>query len=413
VSHRLPLFAGYGVELEYMIVDATTLDVRPRADILLRNPDGDVASEIDAGALAWSNELAAHVIELKTNGPAARLDGLAATFQHHVRRCNHLLHPHGLRLMPTAMHPWMDPHAELVLWPHEYGSVYEALHRIFDCTGHGWANLQSAHLNLPFDSDDAFRRLHAAVRLVLPIVPALAASSPIIDGARRPSLDTRLEVYRTNARRIPSLTGQVIPERVDSEAAYERTVLEPIYADMRPHDPAGVLRYEWINARGAIARFGRGTIEIRVTDVQEHPGADLAIAAAIVAVLQALVREEPSAFDAQHDIRMESLVEVLHTTTVDADHTVLRDRAYLDRLGFPGGGPCQAHELWRHLIGTHLARDPFHAEWSPALDVILDRGCLARRIVARLDGGVTRESIASVYGELCNALEAGVPFHGA
>ena len=53
-----------------------------------------------------------------------------------------------------------------------------------------------------------------------------------------------------------------------------------------------VPRDEWLNARGAIARFGRGTIEIRVLDVQECPQADLAICAAVVEVLQALVAED-------------------------------------------------------------------------------------------------------------------------
>jgi hypothetical protein len=32
-----------------------------------------------------------------------------------------------------------------------------------------------------------------------------------------------------------------------------------------------VLRHEWVNARGAIARFDRSAIEIRVLDVAECP----------------------------------------------------------------------------------------------------------------------------------------------
>ena len=41
-------------------------------------------------------------------------------------------------------------------------------------------------LNLPFSSDEEFGRLHAAIRLLLPLLPALAASSPLV------------EVYRAN-----------------------------------------------------------------------------------------------------------------------------------------------------------------------------------------------------------------------
>ena len=48
-----------------------------------------------------------------------------------------------------------------------------------------------------------------------------------------------------------------------SHAAYERDILQRIYSDLEPLDPEGVLRHEWVNARGAIARFDRGTVEIR------------------------------------------------------------------------------------------------------------------------------------------------------
>ena len=109
--------------------------------------------------------------------------------------------------MPTAMHPWMDPHAEARLWPHEYNAVYAAFNRIFDCRGHGWSNLQSTHINLPFRGDEEFGRLHAAIRLVLPIIPGVAASSPAADGRLSGLLDSRLDAYRSNARRIPSISS--------------------------------------------------------------------------------------------------------------------------------------------------------------------------------------------------------------
>ncbi|TFG66632.1 MAG: glutamate--cysteine ligase, partial [Gemmatimonadales bacterium] len=170
-----------------MIVDADTLDVLPVADRLL----GEEA-EIDRGALAWSNELVLHVIELKTNGPAACLSSLPSHFQHDVAEIVEALKPLGARLMPTGMHPWMKPD-EARLWPHEYTAVYRALDRLFSCKQHGWSNLQSTHINLPFHGDEEFGRLHAAIRLVLPLIPALAASSPLQEGVRTGLLDTRLE----------------------------------------------------------------------------------------------------------------------------------------------------------------------------------------------------------------------------
>src|SRR5690606_17301416 len=141
----------------------------------------------------------------------------------------------------------------------------------------GWANLQSVHLNLPFDGDEEFGRLHAAIRLVLPILPALAASSPLKDGHYTGLKDTRLDVYQSNQRKVPSIAGRVVPEQVFTQKDYEEQILQRNYQDIAPYDPEGILQDEWLNSRGAIARFQRNAIEIRVLDIQECPAADLAI----------------------------------------------------------------------------------------------------------------------------------------
>src|SRR5690606_17796342 len=144
------LFQGFGIELEYMIVDRSTLAVRPVADELLRAVTGAYADAVDWTDTAWSNELVAHVIELKTQGPRAPLAGIAAPFAADVARINDLPEPLEAMLLPTAMHPWMDPRADTRLWPHGDATIYQTYDRIFGCQGHGWSNLQSMHLNLPF-----------------------------------------------------------------------------------------------------------------------------------------------------------------------------------------------------------------------------------------------------------------------
>ena len=42
---RLHIFQAYGVELEYMIVDRNTLDIRPIADELLKEALGHLGSD--------------------------------------------------------------------------------------------------------------------------------------------------------------------------------------------------------------------------------------------------------------------------------------------------------------------------------------------------------------------------------
>src|SRR5688500_9601059 len=87
------LFEVYGVELEYMIVDSHTLGERPIADRLIEAERGAIENEIERGTFAWSNELARHVVEIKTNGPAPELAGLARGFASETARIDALLAP--------------------------------------------------------------------------------------------------------------------------------------------------------------------------------------------------------------------------------------------------------------------------------------------------------------------------------
>jgi carboxylate-amine ligase len=412
MNHAFPLaaFAGYGVELEYMIVDRQTLSVLPIADELLHQVAGEYVAEVRRGGAAWSNELMLHLVELKNPFPIAELESLPAIFQAEIGIINRLLEPLGARLMPSAMHPWMDPHTEARLWPHQHADIYQTYDRIFDCKRHGWANLQSMHLNLPFADDHEFARLHAAIRLVLPILPALAASSPMAEGQHSGFMDFRMENYRRHEIKIPSLLGQVIPDTVTSRAEYEQRIFAVMYRDIAPCDPAGVLRQEWLNARGVIPRFDRSALEIRVIDVQECPQADLAIAAATIAVVRALYQAQWAPLEAQQAFATSDLVKIMLATIRDADEAIIDNVPYLRLLGFPHRH-CQAGELWQYLVDVMWRSYPeLGSLWQEPLEVILQRGPLARRISRAVGTDTSRDHLQAAYRELCNCLDTGQMF---
>lgn len=409
MSERAPLhlFEAFGIEIEYMIVDSETLAIRPIADELLKAVAGAYEMEVERGALRWSNELALHLVELKTNGPVPSLAGLHQAFQTDVEAIDALLDPMGARLLPTAMHPWMSPD-ELRLWPHEDDVIYRSLHRIFDCRGHGWSNLQSVHVNLPFADDEELGRLHAAIRLVLPILPALAASSPYVDGRPSGLLDTRVEVYRHNASRIPSVTGRVIPEGVFRRLDYE-ALLQGVYRDLAPLDPEGILQHEWINARGCIARFDRMALEIRLLDVQECPRMDLAIAEATLAAVRALVDETWVSYEEQQAWHELDLEPILLTTIRDAEQAVIDDVRFLKAFGLDGPS-VRAGRIWEHVTETQIEPHPEHAAAVADLSLILAEGCLARRIVRAAGPNPDRRQMRDVYLRLSDCLAQGRSF---
>lgn len=406
VPAPLSLFAGFGIELEYMIVAQGSGDVLPVADRVLEREAGEITNAVEHGAIAWSNELVLHVIELKTNGPAPALEPLPALFLDDVQRINRHLADLDGRLMPTAMHPWMDPEHETVLWPHDDREIYAAYDRIFNCQGHGWSNLQSMHINLPFAGDAEFRLLHTAIRSLLPVLPAIAASSPLLEGRLTGFLDTRLETYRFNARRIPSITGLVVPEFVGTRGEYEQRILAPMYADIAPLDPGHVLQYEWLNSRGAIARFDRSAIEIRVLDTQETPRADLAVAAAIVAVLRALASGRWSSAEVQGKVATEVLASLFQDCVRDADEAVLRSRDYLRLFDFPDKD-CRAGDLWLYLMD-----ECGDGDWADIIRGIARDGCLARRIRAAVGRDARRARVEETYRVLCNCLDQDSLFEG-
>lgn len=401
----LRLFDGYGVEMEYMIVDKDTLDVLPVSDKILEAIAGEITSEVSRGALAWSNELVMHVIEIKTDGPAAGFQGLSEGFQAEVSKINEILAGMNARLMPGAMHPWMDPFTEMKLWPHEYNPIYEAYNRIFDCRGHGWANLQSTHLNLPFNGDQEFEKLNAALRILTPLLPALSACSPIADGEQKPFLDYRMEVYRTNSDRIPSVAGLIIPEAHFSRDAYYEHVFGPMYRDVAPLDPEGILQEEWLNSRGVMARFDRGAVEVRVIDIQECPKADLAILALFTAVTQALTEEKWSSLEEQKKWHEKDLYEILMSTATLAEKAEISDPRYL-RLFGSDKTALSAGQLWQHLYDAVKDSDLFTTEHHETLALMFRHGPLGRRILKALPQPFTKADLKSVYGKLCDCLES-------
>ncbi len=147
---RLSLFEAFGIELEYMIVDRDTLRPRPIAESILLDEQGNTTQEISLGSIDVSNELATHVLEFKTAAPTNDLETLENDFAAAITEMNSRLAAHNAMLAPGGIHPFMDPGSEGKLWSQGDRAIYDAYDRIFGCRSHGWFNLQSCHLNLPF-----------------------------------------------------------------------------------------------------------------------------------------------------------------------------------------------------------------------------------------------------------------------
>ena len=120
MSKKYHLFEVFGIELEYMLTNTKSFKVAPIVDALLTKKNGELTGDVENGEIAWSNELVAHVVELKTNGPTNNLDGLSELFHQNIIEINRLLESLDANLLPTASHPLMNPLTDTSLWKHSY-----------------------------------------------------------------------------------------------------------------------------------------------------------------------------------------------------------------------------------------------------------------------------------------------------
>ena len=395
-----------GLESEYSIVDEA-LEPQCGVAALFSKLAGHATSDVELGSVGLSNELAAHVLEMKTP-PEKSLVAAEKRLVDGVRRTSKVLRERfGWRLLPTGMHPLMRP-VDTELWSRGNKRIYETYARLFGIRAHGWLNVQSCQVNLPFGAERDAVAMHNAAAALVAYLPALAASSPLVEGRRGPGLSSRMVFYARNQARIPAITHGVVPDYVESLDEYRRRVLGGIYEELARVRGTELIRHEWVNSRGAIMRFDRRAMEVRVTDLQECPKMDVAIAAYVRAALASL-----AARNGNLALPTRGALLVDHRRAVRQG----LDAKLSARWSLGNGAPRTVRALLEKLLddAERFARK----EERPYLELVarrLARGSLAEGIRRRTDryrGGERRlTAIRGVYGELMDCLEANEVWQG-
>ena len=197
------------------------------------------------------------------------------------------------------------------------------------------------------------------------------------------------------------ILGKVIPEAVFTYKDYEEQIFNRVKADIAPYDPEHLLNHFFLNSRGAIARFDRGAIEIRLVDIQECPDADIAIAEWEVAVLKGLVE---GAFASEKEIRAldtDALAKILLATTKSAEKTVINDRDFL-KIWNIEASEITAGELVQHI--TAKVRDKISDHSQELLATMFKRGTLASTLVKAVGADPDRDDFVYEYGKLAKCL---------
>ncbi len=266
----------------------------PISDRVIKAYCGRIVNFVELADFTFGKELQMHVMEVKANQPFSSPVHFEKTMQKAVVTVNGFLERNfNAHLLGTGMHPLLRLN-DTGVWHHYHRKIYREYGRIFNLNQHGWLNIQSFHLNLPYASEKDGVMLHNLLANLAAYLPAIAASSPIYEGALHSETDSRLSFYRMNQREVPSVTGDVIPEYISSFAAYQKNVINRYSSDLAKSGASkSILFKEWVNSRGVIFRFDRAALEVRVMDEQECIKSDVALACFVRAALRGLSSSEP------------------------------------------------------------------------------------------------------------------------
>jgi gamma-glutamyl:cysteine ligase YbdK (ATP-grasp superfamily) len=321
----------------------------------------------------------------------------------------------GARLLPTGMHPWLNP-KRARLWSRSNSRVYRAYERLFDVKAHGWMNVHAAHLNLPIGRDYEAVAMYNAAALVNPYLPAIAASSPMYDGELQSAADNRLAWILEHQARIPESQGEIVPEYIESLGDYRRRILGGMYRALDRLPDAGALRHEFFNARGAVFKFSRQALEIRVLDTQECVKMDVAVCVFVRSLLRhwagrvlageiVLPAHEVLVADFRSAIAKGSGALVL------APHIEVPERQ--------ADGQVEIRSVLTSLLSDAKAgARPDEVAYLDLIEGVIRTGSLSERIRAALlpysdqDDETFTEAARLVYIELADALEGNEPWRG-
>jgi glutamate---cysteine ligase / carboxylate-amine ligase len=256
-----------GIEEEFAILDPVTFDLVPRFEELR-----DYASSRDPLlAESITGELISSEIEIVSGRGESLLDALARQRERRLRLFA-LAGQQGAALAATGTHPWADYRQQPIIDTEHYRRVEQGLKYV------AWRNNTfSLHVHVGVRDIDRAVRVCDRLRPVLPLLLAVSANSPYLDGR-----DSGLHTARTQSftRNFPRCG---IPDAFGGWRAYREYVefltrtnsiveFTQVWWSVRPH-------------------FEFGTVEVRICDAQSTAGESDALAALMVACVAQAVRD--------------------------------------------------------------------------------------------------------------------------
>src|SRR3954470_6652133 len=256
-----------GIEEEFALLDPRTLQLVPRFE-LLRD---DAAANDPLLIESISRELISSEIEIRS-GRSADIADAHARQRERRRRLFGLAARHDVALAATGTHPLSDYREQHIIDTEHYRRVEDGLKYV------AWRNNTfSVHVHVGVRGADRAVKVCDRLRPVLPLLLAISASSPFVDGRDSGLHSARSQIFTKSFPRCG------IPDAVVSWPAWAE------YVDLLVRTGSIVeFTQLWWSVR---PHHSFGTVEVRVCDAQSTGAESDGLAELIVACVAQAARE--------------------------------------------------------------------------------------------------------------------------
>jgi glutamate---cysteine ligase / carboxylate-amine ligase len=255
-----------GLEEEFALLDPTELGLAAKFEELSEGAGADpLLSQAIAGELISSE------IEIRS-GRGSDLEAARAAQRELRRRLFALAADHDVALGATGTHPWSDYRAQRIIQTEHYRRVEDGLKYV------AWRNNTfSLHVHVGIKGAERAVLICDRLRPVLPVLLAISANSPFLDGRDSGLHSARTQTFTKSFPRcgVPDAFGgwdafaQYIEILVSTSSIVEYT---QVWWSIRPH-------------------LSFGTVEVRICDAQATAAESDALAALIVACVAQAARD--------------------------------------------------------------------------------------------------------------------------
>jgi carboxylate-amine ligase len=255
-----------GLEEEFAILDPGHLGLAQRFEELR---DGAQRDPLLADAIA--GELISSEIEIRS-GRGETLAAAQDQQREARRRLFSLAAAHNLLLGATGTHPWADYREQRIIDTDHYHRVEDGLKYV------AWRNNTfSVHVHVGIQGADRAVRICDRLRPVLPLLLAISANSPFLEGREAGLHSMRSQIFTKSFPRcgVPDAFGgwDAFRDYIDF-LVRTRSIVEytQVWWSIRPH-------------------LSFGTVEVRICDTQATAGEADALSALIVACVAQAARD--------------------------------------------------------------------------------------------------------------------------